>query len=194
MLTLETERLLIRPIAPQDLDALYRLLDVESADTEIETDGLASKQARTRWVEWTVLGYEQQDYLHQPPYGERAVVSKATNELIGAVGFVPCLAPFSQLPSFGGEQFPARFTPEFGMYWAISSLYQRKGIATEAARKMVQYAFDMLNVKRVVATTTYTNTASIRVMQKLGMHIERNSYDEPVWFQVVGVLEQARAR
>lgn len=194
MLTLETERLLIRPILRQDLDALYRLLDVELGEGEGGTDSAALKHARGRWIEWTVLGYEQQEYLHQPPYGERAVVLKDTNQLIGAIGYVSCLMPFAQLPSFGAESFPARFTPEFGMYWAISPRHQRKGIATEAAQGMVRYALETMLVRRVVATTTYTNAASIRVMEKLGMRIERNPYPEPVWFQVVGILDQARAR
>jgi ribosomal-protein-alanine N-acetyltransferase len=44
-------------------------------------------------------------------------------------------------------------------------------------------------LQRVVATTTYNNAASIRVMQKLGMTIERNPLPDPPWFQVVGVLE-----
>jgi hypothetical protein len=44
---------------------------------------------RQRWLQWTVLGYERFALLEQPHYGERAVVAKATSEIIGAVGFVP---------------------------------------------------------------------------------------------------------
>jgi hypothetical protein len=40
-----------------------------------------------------------------------------------------------------------------------------------------------------VATTEHANIASIGVMRKLGMRIERNSLSEPPWLQVVGVLE-----
>lgn len=193
MVTLETERLLIRPIERQDLDAMYRILDVELAEANVGTEGAASKEERARWVEWTVLGHQQQEYLHQPPYGERAVVLKATNEVVGAVGYVPLLCPFAQLPSFGAEPYPALYSPEFGLYWAILPKYQRKGLATEAARGMVDYALGTMRVRRIVATTSYDNAASIRVMEKLGMRIERNPHDDPPWFQVVGILEASRA-
>ncbi|MGH2520966.1 MAG: GNAT family N-acetyltransferase, partial [Anaerolineales bacterium] len=63
------------------------------------------------------------------------------------------------------------------------------GYATEAARALIGYAFRELNLRRIVATTDYTNEASIAVMRRLGMRIEKNPYPEPEWFQVVGVLE-----
>jgi RimJ/RimL family protein N-acetyltransferase len=46
---------------------------------------------------------------------------------------------------------------------------------------------------RIVATTHDDNDASIRVMRKLGMLIERNPYPDPPWLQVVGVLENPQA-
>ena len=53
---------------------------------------------------------------------------------------------------------------------------------------MVSYAFDELDLDRVVATTEYSNLRSIAVMRRLGMTIERNPNAEPHWFQTVGVL------
>ena len=54
---------------------------------------------------------------------------------------------------------------------------------------MVKYALGILHLARIVATTTYHNTASIGVMRRLGMRVERNPLDEPPCLQVVGVLE-----
>ena len=48
--------------------------------------------------------------------------------------------------------------------------------------------FSILHLGRIVATTRYNNTASIRVMGKLGMRIERNPSPDPPWFQVVGFV------
>jgi hypothetical protein len=53
------------------------------------------------------------------------------------------------------------------------------------------YALSTLHLERVLATTTYDNAASIGVMRKLGMRIERNPLSTPEWLQVVGVLNQA---
>jgi RimJ/RimL family protein N-acetyltransferase len=41
----------------------------------------------------------------------------------------------------------------------------------------------------VIATTRYDNLASQRVMERLGMRVERNPHPEPPWFQVVGTLD-----
>jgi RimJ/RimL family protein N-acetyltransferase len=54
---------------------------------------------------------------------------------------------------------------------------------------MVEYAFQNLGLRRVIATTTYDNEASMGVMRKLGMRIERNPFPDPPWLQVVGMLE-----
>ena len=58
---------------------------------------------------------------------------------------------------------------------------------------MVEYAFQSLGLRRVVATTTYDNQASMGVMRKLGMHVERNPFPNPPWMQVVGLIENGRA-
>jgi len=102
---------------------------------------------------------------------------------------VPCLAPFGQLPSLQTTEGSSLYTTEFGLYYALSPAYQRQGYATEAARGMIRYAFNTLRLKRIVATTTYDNVASMGVMRKLGMRIEKNPYPDPPWLQVVGILE-----
>lgn len=192
MPTLETERLLIRPFTMDDLDALYQILDVELSDVEFGTEGALARDERRRWLEWSVLNYEALAQMYQPPYGDRAVVLRTDGTLIGACGYVPCLAPFDQLPVFqsAGQEASGLSTTEFGLYYAFAPAYQRRGYASEAAGALVSYAFDVLKLKRIVATTTYDNAGSIGVMRRLGMRIERNPFPEPPWLQVVGVLER----
>ena len=192
---LETPRLLIRPFTPEDLDAIHRILDVELAEVDVGDGGALTREARARWLSWTVLGYEQLAWLFQPPYGDRAVTLREGGEVIGAVGFVPCLAPFGQIPALRGPEGGAGargYTPEVGLYYAISPGHQRRGYAAEAAGAMVRYAFEALRVARVVATTTHDNAASQAVMRRLGMRVETNPLPEPPWMQVVGVTERAR--
>jgi RimJ/RimL family protein N-acetyltransferase len=187
MPVLETERLLVRPFTPEDLDAVHRILDVELGGVDFGSEGAMTLSARREWLEWSICSYRQLAVLHQPPYGDRAVVRKSNGELVGVVGFVPSFDPFDQLPSFGGQ--PSRNSPEFGLYYAISPPRQRQGYASEAGRAMVGYALDVLNLQRIVAITTFNNCASIGVMRRLGMRIERNPFPKPPWFQVVGILE-----
>ena len=86
-----------------------------------------------------------------------------------------------------GRVLPA--TPEFGLFYAVFPAHQHQGYASEAARALLDYAFGVLRLKRVVATTTYDNAASMGVMRRLGMRIERNPLPEPHHLQVVGVAE-----
>lgn len=189
---LQTERLVVRPFVMEDLQVVHRLLDIELAEADLGTEKTTALAERARWLQWSVLNYSQLAMLHQPPYGDRAVVLKSTDQVIGACGFVPCLNAFEQLPAFASPETrasPGRYSTEFGLFYAISPVHQRQGYATEAAQALVDYAFRHLGLTRIVATTTYDNPGSIGVMRKLGMQIEKNPLPAPPWLQVVGVLE-----
>jgi RimJ/RimL family protein N-acetyltransferase len=190
MPVLTTRRLVVRPFRLDDLQLVHQLLDIEieSPSPEEPAMSLADRKA---WLEWTVMSYHQLAQLYQPPFGDRAVVLRQSGELIGACGFVPSLAPFEQYPQFRLDRSPAALTlntPEIGLFYAIGPRCRRRGYASEAALALVQYAFERLIVKRIVATTTRENFASIGVMRRLGMRVEENPFPEPHWSQVVGVL------
>ncbi|HEX6777973.1 MAG TPA: GNAT family protein [Ktedonobacterales bacterium] len=190
--TLETERLLIRPFALDNLAVIHQILDVELARAEFGTEGAKLLSERAQWLQWTILNYDELAKLYQPPYGDRAVVLKQSGQLIGACGYVPCLDAFEQLPSLHPpeqESGPALNTPELGLFYAMSPSAQGQGYATEAARALVDYAFAHLKLKRIIATTTADNAASMQVMRHLGMRVETNPLPEPPWLQVVGILE-----
>ena len=189
---LETARLRIRPFVLGDLDALHQILDVELGEADFGTEGAQSLDERREWLNWAVLNYDQLAKMYQPPYGDRAIVLKQTGQLIGSIGYVPCMMPFGQLPALAAGLDDAtrrRSTCELGLYYALAPAHQRQGYTSEAAAAMIEYAFQNLGLRRVVATTTYDNEASIGVMRKLGMQIERNPFPDPPWMQVVGILE-----
>ena len=193
---LETERLVIRSFVMDDLDAIHQLLDIDLQEADFGTEGATSRQEREQWLQWTILSYEELAKLYQPPYGDRAIVLKQTQEIIGACGYVPSFGPFGQLPTFSSHTQDASIhlnLPEFGLFYALSPAHQRKGYATEATKALIQYAFQTLGLQRIIATTTYDNEASISVMRKVGMRIEKNPYPDPPWFQVVGILENSPA-
>ncbi len=161
MPALETERLVVRPFELDDLDDVHRILDIELGDADVGAEGPQSPASRRQWLTWTVMGYQELAKLYQPPYGDRAIVLRSTGQLIGACGYVPCLIPSGQLPSAGNPAPGQPNAAEFGLYYAVAPAHQRKGYATEAARALVTYAFKVLRLKRIVATTHYDNTASM---------------------------------
>jgi RimJ/RimL family protein N-acetyltransferase len=189
-LTLSAKRLLIRPLRTDDLEAVEHLY-ADIAQTDAGSDWAMTRTEVQRWLQWTELSYGELARLHQPPYGDRAISLRESDRLIGICGFVPCLDAFGQLPSLAGasSRTGERLnSTAFGLYWAIAPSQQRRGYATEAGQALIDHAFGWLKLDRIVATTTSTNVASIGVMQKLGMQIDRNPYPDPPWLQVVGVL------
>jgi len=188
---LETQRLLIRRFEMNDLDPVHQLLDIDLATGSLAPEALTREQ-RGRWLQWSVLNYGELAALHQPPLGDRAIILKEMDQLIGACGFVPSLMPFGQLAEFGRAENRVLHTMELGLFWAVSPTQQRRGYASEAGRALVDFAFGQLSLERVIANTMHDNLASIAVMRKLGMRILRNPLPEPRWMQVVGVLNHPR--
>jgi RimJ/RimL family protein N-acetyltransferase len=52
-------------------------------------------------------------------------------------------------------------------YW-IGRTYRQKGYATEAIKKIIKYAFEKYAVDEIIATTLFSNEASINLLKKLG--------------------------
>jgi ribosomal-protein-alanine N-acetyltransferase len=59
---------------------------------------------------------------------------------------------------------------EWEVGWAVHPAEWGRGYAVEAAGKVIDWAFSVLNVHRIVAFCHADNAASVRVMEKLGMH------------------------
>ena len=112
--------------------------------------------------------------------------------MIGVVGIVPYVYPFSLYPYFRG-QTTGTTSAKIGLFWATDPSYHGKGFATEAASAVINYLFTQQRLDCVIATTEYENLASQAVMHKLGMKVERNPNDGPPWAQILGILENPNA-
>lgn len=179
---LVTDRLLIRPFEEADLDEVHAALSDYHP---------TSQEDRRAWMLWSIANAEQLARLYQPPYGDRAIVRRDDGAVIGACGLVPAMGPFGLLPSF--DDIPSerrrRNIPQVGLFYALSPETRGQGYATETARALIDYGFRAWHLDRIIAQTTYDNDASMAVMRRAGMRVERNPEPEPEWFQVVGVIE-----
>ncbi len=184
MQSLETERLLIRPFADGDLADVVAVLELAGRD--------ATARAQ-RYVRHGALNAVVLAELGQPPYGDRAVVLRATGELVAVAGLVPAYGPFDQLRPVDERpprsRPPALYRPEVGLFYHVRSDLRGRGYATEAARALVDFAFGSMHLARIVATTERENVGSQAVMRHLGMRIHENAREEPAWFQLVGILD-----
>ena len=162
---LETERLVLRPFGAGDFDALYAYqsrADVArylywGPRTEDEVRDALEKKVNA------VAIRSEGDIL------ALAVVVKATTELIGDV-VLQLLSREHRLGEFG---------------YIVHPDHRGRGYATEAGRAVLRLAFQDLGLHRVIGSTEARNTASARVLEKLGMrreaHFVENEYVKGEW-------------
>jgi RimJ/RimL family protein N-acetyltransferase len=104
------------------------------------------------------------DYFidHQEQHGFSAwlVEEKASGAVIGHCGLVHIL----------GQE-------EVELIYALGKNHWSKGYATDAAQAVLDYAFDTLQLNHVIALAMPQNSASQRVMQKIGMVYQGISSD-----------------
>ena len=146
---LETARLRLRMFTPEDAGELARI----TRDPEV-----------MRYIgEGKPLTWEETEYnlstiiraFRRRGFGRWAMVHKAGGRLLGYCGF-------STLDeSVGVELVYMLARPCWGM-----------GLASEAARASVRYAFEALGLDSLAALTMPGNTRSRQVLEKLGMRHE----------------------
>jgi len=66
--------------------------------------------------------------------------------------------------------------------FTLARRYHGKGLGYEAARRVLDYAFDELNLHRVVAITDCENTSSVALLERLGMRREGH-FIQNIWFK-----------
>ncbi len=95
---------------------------------------------------------------HYEKYGHTyfAVELLETEEFIGFIGLVY-------------QEYASDFTPATDIGWRLKKTAWGKGFATEGAKRCLEFAFNDLNLDKVIATCTKNNTPSENVMIKTGM-------------------------
>jgi RimJ/RimL family protein N-acetyltransferase len=156
--TLETARLVLRGWDEKDIAKMAGI----NADPEVMRwigHGTTATKEQTKksiehWEEeWNTQGH-----------GLFAVEVKETGELAGFVGL--------SVPDFLPEIMPA---VELG--WRLGRSFWGKGIATEASREVLRFGFEDCGFIEIVSIFQIGNDASERIMQKLGMRLERETID-----------------
>lgn len=156
--TLETERLRLRPFTLNDEAAVFAL----ASDPEIARF-VRFEAHRTPADARVFLELVQQHYKKGNLFAW-AVERREDDRLIGSCGFV----------AHKTEQRSA----EIG-YW-LGKPYWGKGYAVEAARALVRFGFEQMDLERVEAKCFVENRAGQRVIEKLGMKFEGTDRSEMI--------------
>src|SRR5579859_2289325 len=156
MLILETERLRLRRLVPDDLDELYALY----ADPVVRRyfpEGTLTYRETQEELEWFLHGHPR-----QPRLGLWATVLKSTGQFIGRCGLLP---------------WTIEGRDEVEVAYLLGQAYWGQGLGTEAARAIRDYGFEQLGLARLVALIDHENLASRRVAENIGMTFEKEGRD-----------------
>jgi [ribosomal protein S5]-alanine N-acetyltransferase len=148
MLICETERLYLREWVPDDWK---RFRPLATDPRVLRYIGAATpwtdEQIRDRIARWIELSHER-GWILWP------VIHREEAELIGFCGF------------WDG------FAPDVEIGWRLRYEYWGQGLATEAARAVMDFGFARWNFPRLISVAQAGNKASIRIMEKLGMQFD----------------------
>lgn len=150
MAIVETSRLQLRRLTPADLGDLYGLL----SDPDVVRYAGTGKTASLAETETALTSFGK--HWERYGFGRWAVIEKNTQKLIGYGGLRTLID-----------------TPEVVYHFAKP--YWGLGLATEMARASLRYGFEEHQFERVVAIAMPENTASIHVMEKIGMVYEKRA-------------------
>lgn len=149
---LETERLILRRLVIDDLDELFALY----SDPEIRRyfpEGVLNLEETKEELEWFLNGHPEHSEL-----GLWGTIHKDTGKFIGRCGLLPWTIDDRQ---------------EVEVAYLIDKAFWGQGLATEAARGILQYGFEKLKLGRLICLIDPDNIASQRVAEKIGMTLER---------------------
>jgi ribosomal-protein-alanine N-acetyltransferase len=155
-LNIETNRLILRPFMMGDITPAYEMDADEAVNRYTGESGKVTKKEVERRIVENVMG-EYKKY----GYGRLAVTLKSNGQFIGFAGL-------KYLPNLKAVDIGYRLIPE---YWG-------KGYATEASKACVKFAFETLNLTKIIAMVMPENKGSVRVLEKLGFTYEKEILDE----------------
>lgn len=149
-MTLETERLQLRELTPDDYAGLSAIL--QDPEVMYAYNGAFSDEETRAWLDRQLARYESCGHR----FGLWAVVLKETGRMIGQCGLT--LQPWKD-----------REVLEIGYLLRRDCWHQ--GYATEAAVACREYAFSTLGAEEVCSIIRDTNTASRNVALRNGMTV-----------------------
>lgn len=148
LIEFETERLHLRQWQTRDFEA-FAALNADPQVVEYFPEPLSSRASHA-------MARKIRSLITQRGWGFWAVEVKGGESFIGFCGLhIPAtILPFSPCVEIG---------------WRLSAAHWGKGYASEAARSVLDVAFEQLALPEIVSFTAVGNQRSRRVMERIGM-------------------------
>lgn len=145
---IESQRLFLRNFTLKDVDKMSEIYSDDAVMKYIGRGGKANREQTQQMIEAFIKSYQKNGF------GIYALIEKESDELTGHCGF-------NRLPN-----------DEIEIAYLIEKKNWRKGYATEISAATLQYGFEKIRLNRIVALAYPENTASIKVINKIGMKQE----------------------
>ena len=151
---IETERLILRSSMMEEQKRLWEILMIPEVNKWYLTSGKkhASDKEYWSWENQEKFYKSKVDKSQKPDVFCWSIFLKETKEVIGQVS-----------AQEKGEDITIR-----DVGWFIDPKYQGKGYATEAAKAMIDYMFNEVEINEISSGAVKDNTASCRIFEKLG--------------------------
>ncbi len=143
--SIETPRLLLRPCRMDDLSPVHALWTNDRVKYFLFDNRAVSLDDARSFIEQSLTNFEHHGY------GLWLVFMRGDENLVGFAGFLGT-----------GEETP-------NLIYGIDSDFWGNGYATEAAGAAIGYALNKLGHSKVKADVDEPNTASVKVLEKLGL-------------------------
>ncbi len=154
--TLHTERLTLRKMKVSDTDDMFEYASLAETTRYLTWRPHKSRDYTKEYLEYLGTRYATGDF-----FDWAVTLNEDGGKMIGTCGFTRF-----DLPNDSAE-----------IGYVINPDYHGKGIAAEAAREVIRFGFEVLGLHRIEAKYMVGNTASRRVMEKLGMSFEGEHHD-----------------
>ena len=152
---LATARLELVPFSPSDTNELLRIFRNHAVRRYLLDDDVVPDE----WIVDEIESSRQR--FENGSMGLWSVRLREGPEIVGFVGFRDFFEP-----------------PQLQLLYGLIPEYWGRGLATESARAVCGYAFDKVGWARIRAATDLPNTASAKVLLRLGMVLDRTTEEE----------------
>jgi len=147
---LETKRLNLREITPQDVTALLKHLGNPEVVKYIDMQPIKTREQADEWLKWMGSFFSARDGLRW------GVALKQDGTFVGSAG----------IHNWNRE---ARYA-EVG--YDLAQPYWGYGYATEVVQAIIEFGINRMYLNRIEADVIEGNDASMRVLEKLGFKQE----------------------
>ena len=147
---LETKRWIIQHFTCADIH-MWASIEADPLVRKFVDGKCLSREEAGHYVKMNMDSYVENGF------GRFAVRSKTSKRLIGMCGFM-------------------RQDEEIDFGYRYSAETWGKGIGYEAAKQVLDYGLEHLNLKKICAGVAVKNIPSIKILEKLGFEFEKNFF------------------